>query len=733
LSALEYAFLATAPRGVADLLTRELGATGATRVTERGTSVQFHGELEVGYRACLWSRVASRVLLELMQFEAASAEEFYRHALAFDLAEHVDPAGTLACEFSGSHPTITNTHYGALRLKDAVCDRVREQTGSRPDIALSRPSVRLHAHAHGTRVTLSLDLAGEGLHRRGYRLEAGEAPLRENLAAGMLLRARWEEAAVRGTEFLDPMCGSGTLVIEAAMIAGQRAPGLARDYFGFLGWKQHDPVLWHGLCEHARALSASTVPSLIRGSDIDQRALTMAAANAERAGVAALVRFEHRPMASVRPTGTEPGLICTNPPYGERLGDDVQARALHAELGGVLREHFAGWDAAILTAAPEAARELRLRSYRVHELWNGPIACRLLRIDLAAPGTEDLETQRRDRADKAAASPGAQMFANRLEKNVKRLDKLARRSGVSCYRLYDADMPEYAFAIDRYADTATGAVHLHVQEYAPPASIDAQAASRRRREVLATLPRALEVAPERIHLRLREHQRGAAQYQPRHAPASVEHSFVVEEGGLRFLVNLDDYLDTGLFLDHRRTRALLAEHARGARFLNLFCYTASASVYAAAGGAGASVSVDMSNRYLDWAAENFKLNALDPAHHRLVRADCREWLREATETFDLIFLDPPTFSNSKRMQGVLDIQRDHSELIESCLRLLAPEGLLVFSTNAQRFRLEPGTARWRVADISKATLPFDFARSPRIHRCFQIRHPGASSTDAAGQ
>jgi len=731
LSAAEHAFVATVPRGLADLLARELESVGAQNTRERSAGVSFSGTLETGYRACLWSRTASRVLLQLAEFEAASADEFYAGARAVDWIAHIDPARTIACEFTGAHPSITNSHFGALRLKDAVCDRLRDDTGTRPDVELTRPAVRLHAHASGTHVTLSIDLAGEGLHRRGYRTEAGEAPLRENLAAGILLRARWPEAAERGAEFLDPMCGSGTLVIEAAMIAARRAPGLRRDYFGFLGWKGHDADLWQRLKMQAAEDAATDVASIIRGSDIDQRALTIAAANAERAGVTALVRFERHAVANVRPLTDQPGLICTNPPYGERLGDEVRARMLYADIGRSLRAHFVGWDAALLAAAPEAAHELRLRSYRVHELWNGAIPVRLLRIDLGAPGEEDIELHRQRQRAEAAASPGARMFANRLEKNIKRLAKLAQRAQVSCYRLYDADMPEYSFAIDRYEAVASGDVHLHVQEYAAPASIDAEAARRRRREALSSLPGVLQIAPERIHLRLRQRQSGSEQYQRQStAPASSaeQRTLTVQEGGLKFLVNLDDYLDTGLFLDHRLTRARLRERARGARFLNLFCYTASASVYAASGGASSTVSVDLSNSYLDWAAANFKLNGLDPAQHRLQRADCREWLREAAQqpaagapAFDLIFLDPPTFSNSKRMQGVLDVQRDHPELIDLCMRLLAPGGLLLFSTNAQRFRLDPPLEqRWQVTDISAQTLPFDFERNRRIHRCFEI-------------
>jgi 23S rRNA (guanine2445-N2)-methyltransferase / 23S rRNA (guanine2069-N7)-methyltransferase len=717
-------FVTTVPRGLADLLGRELQSLGALDIRERPTGVSFGGTLESAYRACLWSRVASRVLLQLTQFNAADADEFHAQVRAFDWGVHIDPARTIACEFTGKHPGITNSHFGALRLKDGICDRLRADTGSRPDVALVRPAVRIHAHANGTQISLSLDLAGEGLHRRGYRIDAGEAPLRENLAAGMLLRAHWDEAAERGTEFLDPMCGSGTIVIEAAMIAARRAPGLLREYFGFMGWKGHDAPLWQRLTTEARAQQLTVVGGVIRGSDLDQRALSIAAANAQRAAMAALVRFEHRPIASVLPLGTQPGLICVNPPYGERLGDEQTAQALYAQLGHRLREQFAGWDAAVLCASPESVRALNLRSYRVHELLNGTIPVRLLRIDLSAPGIEDRSAHRAQIEAQAAASPGAQMLANRLNKNSRHLAKLARREQVSCYRLYDADMPEYAFAIDRYLEAETGLTHLHVQEYAAPSTIDVDAARRRRREALSTLPRSLDVPPERIHVRVRKRQSGNEQYQRQsEALASpVQRAFVVDEAGLKFLVNLDDYLDTGLFLDHRLTRKRLRELAAGASFLNLFCYTGSASVYTAHGGARHSLSLDLSNGYLDWAAENYKLNALDPSLHRLERVDCLEWLRTASGQFDLIFLDPPTFSNSKRMQGVLDVQRDHPELVDHCMRLLAPDGRLVFSTNAQRFRLDPQLQqRWRVEDTSARTRPFDFARNPRIHKSFEIR------------
>ena len=718
-------FVATVPRGLADLAAAELRALGAGEVRERGASVGFHGTLETGYRACLESRTASRILLQIAAFQAVDAAALLAAVRAIDWREHLASGATLACDFTGQHPQISNTHYGALTLKDGVCDQLREARGARPDVSLTRPDVPLLAHAQGTHVALYLDMAGEGLHRRGYRLQAGEAPLRENVAAGMLLRARWPALYANGGSFLDPMCGSGTLVIEAAMQATDMAPGLLRDYWGFAGWAGHDAAAWQALraAAHARIRLEGAVGRLF-GSDVDARVLRAAEANAERAGLSGVVQFVARGVAEARPpAGAGTGLVACNPPYGERLGDEAAARAAHQALGDALREHFAGWEAAILTGAADGARALGLRTYRTHELWNGALACRLLRVDLANAGRRAAPDGALRAADPALAqSAGAQMFANRLRKNERLLGREARRNDVTCFRLYDADMPEYAFAIDRYQLADSEARHLYVQEYAAPASIEPAAAARRRAEALAVLPEASGVPLDCIHLRTRQRQSGSSQYE-----RQGEHGrfHVVQESGLRFRVNFTDYLDTGLFLDHRLTRQRLRAVAGDARFLNLFCYTASASVYAAAGGAARTTSVDLSNTYLDWAAENFRLNGLDPAHHRLLRADCREWLRAAgqePERYELIFLDPPTFSNSSRMAGTFDVQRDHAALIEDALRLLAPGGLLVFSTNAQQFKFDAALAgRCAVQDVSAATLPFDFRRNARIHRCFELR------------
>ncbi len=729
-----FRFLASAPRGLADLLAAELAACGAGSVREHTLEVAFSGPLECAYRACLWSRTANRVYLELAQFDARDADEFYAAVHALDWTAHLAPGATLACDFSGRHPAITHTHFGALKLKDAIVDALRAATGVRPDVARTRPDLRLHAHARGPHITLAIDLSGESLHRRDYRSLAGEAPLKENVAAGILLRAGWEKlarpeqpagtaAATPAAQFLDPLCGAGTLCIEAALIAADRAPALARSHFGFLGWRGHDAALWARLLDeaHARARAGAATPVRLYGHDHDPRLIESARANAARAGIAPLVHFETRPLAGAQPPQAGGvGLVCTNPPYGERLGDRAAARSVHRELGKVLRERFQGWSAAVLTTS-ELGLDLGLRAYRTHTVWNGAIECRLLRIELTPQSAREPGSLGRGVAH-LKETAGAQMVANRLRKNLKRLRSWTQREGISCYRLYDADMPEYAFAIDLYRVIEPQETWLYVQEYAAPAEIEREAAHRRRGEVLASLPEVTQVPPERIRLRTRRRTRRGEQYLKLD---EQRHFHTVLEGGLRLRVNFEDYLDTGLFLDHRITRARLRAAAQGRHFLNLFAYTGTATVYAAAGGALSTTSVDLSATYLGWARENLALNALEGGRHRLVQADCRSWLEEAAQhaaRFDLVFLDPPTFSNSRRMRGVLDVGRDHGALIAAAARLLAPGGLIVFSTNAQRFRLDAGLSeRYDIRDISAETLPLDFARNPRIHRCYEVR------------
>ena len=721
-NAATHRFVASSPRGFGDLLAAELRAFGAADVRERALGVEFSAPLAVAYRTCLESRVASRVFLVVAQFNAPTDASFYDAVRAIDWRAHIGPTRTLACDFTGKHPELTHTRFGTLRLKDGICDQLRDATGSRPDIATDRPGVRVHAHANGPQVTVSIDLSGEGLHRRGYRAQAGEAPLRENLAAGILLRAGWPEKSKTAAEFLDPMCGSGTLVIEAAMIAANVAPNVRRQYFGFLGWAGHDRAAWEAAKQ--AALAREVKPTLrLRGVDADAGVLAAARENAARAGLGELITFASGRLADAKPAGDGAGFLATNPPYGVRLEDRDTARALMKQLGEVLRTSFAGWDAAVLAGSPDAGLELGIRAERVHTVLNGAIECRLLRLHVSAASEKQmLHTGRNARIDESLSeTPGSKMFGNRLAKNIKQLKSWAQREQVSCYRLYDADMPEYSFAIDRYAEAGTEQVWLYVQEYAAPKTIEPEAVQRRRNEALAALPAATGIPNDHIHLRQRRRTARGEQYEKL---GNDEDYHLVEEAGLKFWVNFSDYLDTGLFLDHRITRRRLGADARGKRFLNLFAYTGSATVYAASGEARSTTTIDMSATYLDWAQRNLAANGFSGEQHEFIQGDCIAWLEHAVEEryrFDLIFLDPPTFSNSKRMDDILDVQRDHALLIDRCMALLAPGGKLVFSNNAQKFKLDGMLGeRYKVTDISRATLPKDFERNPRIHQCYEL-------------
>jgi len=713
-------WIATAPVGAASVLAEELAQFGASDIRERSHDVKFQGTLEVGYRACLWSRTATRVLLSLGSIDASSSKSVYEAVKRIDWRDHLAPGATLACDCSGGNESIRHTIYGSQLLKDAVCDNLRDATGERPNIKPERPDVLLHLHVEGPTALLSVDFSGESLHRRGYRSEGGRAPLKENVAAAVLLRAGWPSVFERGGWLIDPMCGSGTFLTEGALIAADAAPALDRDYFGFTGWRGHDAELWEHLRAEARQRrGARPARRCILGSDADADAVRMTIANGERAGVADWLHVEKRPISEIVHPAAGPGdvgLIVTNPPYGERIGAESGLPALYSELGSTLRDRFQGWQAAILTGNPPLARNLGIYAKRTHRFFNGTIECRLLRFDLnQASEQRPAEVVRADWSSR----PGAQMFANRLRKNLQRLDPWAEREHIDCFRVYDADMPEYAFAIDLYG---RGMRHVYVQEYAPPKTVDQESARERRREALAVLPEVLAVPISHVHSRVRKPQKGSGQYE-KHEDIAERHA--VQEGGLKFWVNFRDYLDTGLFLDHRIVRGMLRDWAKGADFLNLFCYTGSATVYAAAGAARSTTSVDLSNTYLDWAHENLLLNGFGDPRHELYRADCLQWLEDQEAKgprFDLIFVDPPTFSNSKRMEGVLDVQRDHVGMIRRSLKLLRPSGRLVFSTNYTRFKLDTeALSDLRVEDISAQTIPKDFERHTRIHRCFSIK------------
>lgn len=734
--------LATCPKGIEGLLHDELIALGATPGKTTVAGVYFTASQAIAYRVCLWSRLANRVILTLVREPMIDTADQVRDVVArIAWSRHLAPGNTLAVDFHGRSEHIRHTRFGAQTVKDGVVDALQLAGQERPNVDTKTPHLRIYAHLHRMNLTIGVDLSGESLHRRGYRRDVGHAPLKENLAAALLVRAGWPERLKAGEPLIDPLCGAGTLLIEAAMMAADQAPNLNRERFGFHGWAGHDDIAWSEQKREAEArasIGRKRCKAQLLGFDQSPAALTAAKTNAMRAGIPALITLHGQSLSQLtRPESliAESGLLITNPPYGERLGELPELVRLYAQLGEKAKALFPGWTLAVFTGNPDLGHRLGMRAHKQYALKNGALDAKLLLMEIGGaerPSAASNATPiQRESCAEIAAREGtiagvseeqaahknqdnAQMFANRLIKNQKRLKKWLKQSGETSYRVYDADMPEYALAVDRYGD------RVHVQEYAAPSSINPAQAQKRLYDALEVMPEALNVDASKIYIKRRERQTGSAQYQKR---AASGERFEVQEGDARLWVNLRDYLDTGLFLDHRPVRRMLGEMASGKRFLNLFCYTATATVQAALGGASDSVSVDMSNTYLEWAKDNFALNQIDSRLHRVVREDCFRWLETADAKFDLIFMDPPTFSNSKKMRDTLDVQRDHPRLVELAMARLAPGGTLVFSNNQRRFKLDEALSEhFAVEDITGRSFDPDFQRRTNLHHVFLLRH-----------
>lgn len=719
-------FFVTCPKGLEYLLEDELRTFGMDPVRNAPAGVWANGTLESGYRACLWSRLANRVILHLADVGATSGDQMLGGVTDLEWQQHIPMNGSFRVNFVGQNEAIRNTQYGAQRVKDGIVDRLRSASGERPSVDAKNPDVTVSARLNRGKLSVGIDLSGDSLHKRGYRTEKGAAPLKENLAAALLTRCGWPELAKNGGDFIDPMCGSGTLVIEAAMMALDLAPGRKRERFGFERWLGHQPDLWLSLRQEAEKRAYvgkqgvdGRLPAFL-GFDQDRGVIQTAGNNVQRAGLEGIVTLKQRAVDqfSREDVWAKTGLVLVNPPYGERLSERKELGGLYRSLGEAVKEALPGWRLGVFTGAPEYGKSIGLRSYKQYRLYNGKLPAQLLlfNVDDASAMTPREPDVPGEVTPRLANEERAAMLRNRLKKNMKTIGQWARKQGIGCYRLYDADMPEFALAIDVYEG------RVHIQEYAAPKSVDERSAKERLAEALAVIPDAIGVEREDMVCKQRQRQAGTSQYEKQSASGEF---FNVHEHGCVLKVNLKDYLDTGLFLDHRPVRHWIQQHASGKRFLNLFCYTGAATVHAAMGGATRSLSLDMSKTYVNWAQENLVLNGADASHHRVEQADCMAWLAGKPtndQRFDLIFMDPPTFSNSARMAGVLDIQKDHGRLIRQAMQRLTSEGLLIFSTNFRRFKLDESLdEEFAIEEVTRDTLDRDFQRNARIHRCWHIR------------
>ncbi|USD66531.1 bifunctional 23S rRNA (guanine(2069)-N(7))-methyltransferase RlmK/23S rRNA (guanine(2445)-N(2))-methyltransferase RlmL [Vibrio sp. SCSIO 43136] len=701
-------YLAVTSNGLENLLVDELTKLGIENPKPVQAGVKFKADNAQIYRCCLWSRLASRFVKVLAEFTCQDDMDLYLSATAINWPEHFKATKRLVVDFNGTNREIRNSQYGALKVKDAIVDCFTKKDLPRPSIDKDRPDLRVHVRLHRDKALLGIDMVGSGLHQRGYRTEAGRAPLRETLAASIVLRSGWQA----DKPLLDPMCGSGTLLIEAAMIAANMAPGVKRKQWGFEALNDFEPETWAEIKSEASVQARRGLNKLetrFYGFDSDKYVLKTARENAKRAGVDHLVTFEMGDAAKVtRPKEFEQGTIICNPPYGERLGTEPGLIALYTAFGGQLKSEFGGCNASIFSSSDELLACLRMRADKQYKVNNGALQCH----------QKNYSISERSADAKAAEAVIAPDFANRLKKNLNKLGKWAKKEGLDAYRVYDADLPEYNAAIDVYQD------HLVIQEYAAPKSIPEETTKRRLTDMIRASIQVTGVDANNVVLKVRERKKGSSQYQKLSQDSEY---MLVTEYGVQLLVNLHDYLDTGLFLDHKLTRRKLGQMAGGKDFLNLFSYTGSATVHAAAGGAKSTTTVDMSKTYLNWAQENLKVNGLDGTEHQFIQADCLQWLEQADGSYDLIFIDPPTFSNSKRMEQSFDVQRDHIQLMRNLKRLLREGGEIVFSNNKRHFKMDLEKLEalgLKAENISAKTLPQDFSRNKQIHNCWVITHKG---------
>lgn len=833
---------ASCPASFERALATELRGLGVPRVRPLKGRVSFEGSARDAYRVCLWSRLASRVYLVIGRFSCATADDLYDGAYELPWPSILKAGASLAIFTQGTNDALRNTRFSALRVKDAIADRMLADTGARPVVDTHAPDARISLTIRGGRASLALDLSGEPLFKRIPRRVLACAPsgvdiLRPDYAALLLAEVGWQAAcrgdearadakgaagkipgaAASGTEgempkaagagrdvaagespgpvrdtapdsedaerpgqrplprLIDFACGEGGVLLEAAAMLAGRAPGVARTRWGFQGWEGHDPAVWRGLLAEARSQErdGAELAGRIVTTDLDDRARAAAKHLVEAGGWGAAVTFAEPDATALRDAA--------HAALAKGHGANTGRGGRHGAGGLFIVGDTTPVAPATAAAAIRLARELTGTAAHGHRKAQAPLACLArsegsLRVLGAAAETLHVElgtdalalavftdaagaanatnhegaaapAQPTAPAPRPAATvdvgdgkpipliiPESEQFARRLIKVARLRRRWAKRAGVTCYRVYDADLPDYSAAIDLYEGAErTPGRWLVVAEYAAPRTVDPERAQNRLLDMLAIAPRVLGVPPEHVHVKTRQRSRGGSQYgltspSARGRSGAGTEPVLIEEGGLTFAVEFGERLDTGIFLDHRLVRELVREHARGARsFLNLFAYTGTATCYAADGGAAQTCTVDLSNTYLDWAEENMRLNGFGGRAHRFVRADVLAWVREQLrrgERWDLIFCDPPTFSNSARMgERTWDVQRDHVELLSDLAGLLAPGGEAIFSCNLRSFKPDVEAlerAGVHLEDITEASIPEDFQRNKRIHHCYLV-------------
>lgn len=726
--------------GLEGVLCQELKGLGALDASTGRRMVSFTADQALLYRANLWCRTAVRILKPIAQFtvDAAAADPYrslYAHVQEIDWQAHLGPTGTLAIDPVVHGRLLTNSLYAAQVAKDAIADWFRDRFGERPSVDRVQPDLRINLHVSGDRATVYLDASGQSLHKRGYRRQTGEAPLNEVLAAGILRLTGWDGNG----PLVDFLCGSGTLPIEAAMMARNFAPGLIREDFGYRRWLDFDAALEAAVIEEARQAARPANPSetapRIFGSDLDPSAIAAARENAARAGVAADIQFQVANFENLEPPGTH-GTILLNPPYDERLRV-AGVGAFYRRLGTLLSRRWQGYDAWVLAGNLEAAGQFGIEPAKTYPLFNGPIECRLLKFELddsAERPSDESDAAAPPASERASATRSSPVEAlrNRLTRMGKHWARWARRQGITCYRIYDCDLPEVPWTIDRYED------RLYIIEHDRPHGRTPLEHRQWFDGLVEVVSQTLDVPAENLYAHLCDPQSAAS---PRHegAQAKQNERFVVHEGGCPLEVDLGRRDDTGLAPDLRTLRQHLAAEASGKRFLNLFGRSGVATIFAARGlgdaktadavdrktdGARLTVTVEPSVGFARWSAYNFQLNGLAEPDHVIVPSEPLEWIERLAAAqatpFDLVLVAPPAGFHRRQDSRAWNPREEYRQLLDSVQRLLAPQGKIFFVSTVRRFRLDPADVPWAsTRDVTAQLLPADCRDKPAF-RCWSL-------------
>lgn len=747
-------FYASCPSGFERALAIELKALGCRHVRPLAGRVSFEGDLADAYRPCLESRLASRINAVVARFHCATADDLYDGMYAIAWEQLLRRSSTVLVSAQGSNDALRNTRFIAQCAKDGLVDRMLDETGAKPESMMRDADVHVAVTVRGDRASVGIDLCGEPLFKRHHHaMDDASRRLRSDYAALVLAEGEWtRHCQGAGDPNAAPLliCAgdvADSLVFEAASELAGIKPGSERARWGFQELLNYDAAAWAQIKAgdadrpargHILLLGEDAAMTPERQAMLDSigaRRFVETISPRQDALAKAVRRFaaEEERRGNLEPRAHIVCDLTANAParLARAIGQALLAEAACRDAGVAVRVITVGADVSSALAIGRAVQSN-------HTLPMGSDEITLTVLD-EAPVSDD--THELPSVDVASGRPvpvllpESEQFARRLIKVARLRRRWADREGVSCYRVYDADLPDYAVAIDLYIGSErTPGRWLVVAEYAAPRSVEAGMAQARMLDILSIAPRVLDVELDHVHAKTRMRSRGGSQYAQAtgqgsgHARTDRRGLPRICEGGLTFIVNFDDYLDTGIFLDHRVTRNLVRTYARDAKtFLNLFAYTGTATCYAADGGARETTTVDLSNTYLEWARDNMRLNGFAGQKHRFIRADVLTWIERQlrrSERWDLIFCDPPTFSNSTKMGGrTFDVQRDHVELVSALAHLLTPQGRAIFSCNLRRFKPDLEELRRRgvnLIDITERTIPEDFARNKRIHRCYVV-------------